>query len=57
MSENETEAEEKIRQFAPDLLKIKNTDEILKELDSLNFNEASLFPELDNLSHYLKTKV
>ena len=29
---------------------------ILKELDTLRINEATLFPELDNQARYLKSK-
>lgn len=35
---------------------IQNQQGILKELDMLGINEATLFPELDKVAHYLKTK-
>ena len=35
---------------------VKNKKTIIKELDKRGFNEASLFPEIDNVSNYLKNK-
>ena len=37
-------------------IKISNKQKILKELDALGINEATLFPELDKVAHYLKTR-
>ena len=37
-------------------IKISNKPKILKELDALGINEATLFPELDKVAHYLKTR-
>ena len=33
---------------------IKNKKKIISELDALGINEATLFPELDNVTNYLK---
>ena len=38
-------------------IRINNQKEILKELDMLNINEASLFPELDKVSRYYVSKI
>ena len=38
-------------------IKIKNQAKILKELDRLNINEASLFPEADKVAHYFTEKI
>lgn len=35
-------------------IRIENQEMILRELDALGINEASLFPELDKVAHYLK---
>lgn len=37
-------------------IKVNNKARILKELDALGINEATLFPELDKVAHYLKEK-
>lgn len=37
-------------------IKVSNKAKILKELDALGINEATLFPELDKVAHYLKEK-
>ena len=34
---------------------IKNQDEILKQLDKIGINEATLFPEIDHVATYLKS--
>lgn len=36
--------------------KVTNKKKILKELDTLGINEATLFPEVDKVAHYLKNK-
>lgn len=38
-------------------IKISNQDSILKELDALNINEASLFPEIDKVAKYYVDKL
>ena len=38
-------------------IKIVNRAAILKELDALNINEASLFPELDKVAKYYTSKI
>lgn len=35
---------------------VVNKEEILRELDSIGINEASLFPEVDKVAEYLKNK-
>lgn len=37
-------------------IKVSNKAKILQELDALGINEATLFPELDKVAHYLKGK-
>ena len=37
-------------------IKVKDKQKILKELDVLGINEATLFPEVDKVAHYLKTR-
>ena len=34
---------------------VNNRDIILDELDSIGINEATLFPEIDNVANYLKS--
>lgn len=36
-------------------LRIQNKEQILKELDKLGINSATLFPEIDNVAGYLKS--
>lgn len=36
-------------------LRIGNKEQILKELDKLGINSATLFPEIDNVANYLKS--
>lgn len=40
----------------PLLIFISNKDQILKELDLLSINKSTLFPEIDYVSEYIKTK-
>ena len=37
-------------------LRIQNQEGILKELDMLGINESTLFPEVDKVASYLKSK-
>lgn len=56
LSNNQQEIEEKIMNNVFYKIKIKNQQRVLKELDSLNINEGSLFPELDKVSKYFVSK-
>ena len=38
-------------------IKITNKKRILEELDTLGINEATLFPEIDHVAHYLKNRL
>lgn len=51
------EAELKLRCITSQKVIIKNKDLILRELDVIGINEASLFPEMNNVADYLKWKV
>lgn len=57
LSENQKEIEEKIMHNVVWKIKISKQEEILKELDILNINEGSLFPELDKVSKYYVSKI
>lgn len=57
LSKNQKEIEEKIMHNVVWKIKINNQEEILKELDVLNINEGSLFPELDKVSKYYVSKI
>lgn len=56
LSENANEATEKIEMTVSREVRVRNQEKILGELDALGINEASLFPELDKVAHYLKTR-
>lgn len=51
------DAEIKIKDMCTDIIKIENRNEILKELDGIGINEASLFPEVDKVANYLKESI
>ena len=36
------------------IIKISNKKRILNELDMLNINKSTLFPDADNIANYLK---
>lgn len=36
-------------------IRIRNKEQILKDLDKLGINSATLFPEIDNVASYLKS--
>ena len=57
LSKNQKEIEDKIMHNVVCKIKINNQEQILKELDILNINEASLFPELDKVSRYYISKI
>ena len=38
------------------VLVIKDKEKILRELDTLSINRATLFPEIDDVAEYLKGK-
>lgn len=48
--------EAKLKSLLVAKIKVTSKDKILKELDALGINEATLFPELDKVAHYLKEK-
>lgn len=56
LSENANEAKGKIEMTVSKEIRVREQEKILEELDSLGINEASLFPELDKVAHYLKTR-
>lgn len=53
---NAAEAKEKLELCVRKEIHIINQLGILHELEELGIHEASLFPELDKVSHYLKTR-
>ena len=57
LSKDADEAKEKIELNVYQEIRIENQSEIIRQLDQLGINEASLFPELDKVAHYLKTKL
>lgn len=56
LSASAMEASEKIDELCFAVFTIKNKENILKELEQIGITEASLFPEVDNVSHYLIEK-
>lgn len=54
LCENEDDAATKILPSISSEIHIHNQENILKELDLLGINEATLFPEIDKIAHYLK---
>ena len=56
LSSNISKAEEKINDLVFMKIKINNQKHILEELDRLNINESSLFPDLDHISNYIKER-
>ncbi len=56
LSRDADEAEKKNMKLCWKKLKIHNQEIILEELDNLGINESTLFPEIDNVAHYLKNK-
>lgn len=54
LCEDEKDAITKISPSVCSEIHIRNQSEILKELDTLGINEATLFPEIDKIAHYLK---
>ena len=57
LSSNVVDATEKLEALACAKIKIKNKTNILNELSLLGIHEASLFPEVDKVAHYLKEKI
>lgn len=57
VSKDPIEVEDKIKSNIFYKIKVKNQVKILEELDLLNINEASLFPELDKVSRYFVSKI
>ncbi len=54
LSKDNEEAEKKLQDLCWRKIKIKNPEIILRELDQIGVNEATLFPEIDSVAHYLK---
>ena len=54
LSKNADEAERKIEDMGNFRIQIVNQDRMLRELASIGIHEASLFPEVDKVAHYLK---
>lgn len=54
LCENEQDAIAKITPSISSEIHIRNQAKVLKELDALGINEATLFPEIDKIAHYLK---
>ncbi|MCH5171298.1 MAG: FRG domain-containing protein [Erysipelotrichales bacterium] len=57
LSKDEKTNESKIKDMVYCKIEIHNQEEILKELDKFGINEATLFPELDRITHYYKSKL
>lgn len=57
LSKDQKEIEDKIKCGIHTRIKVINQNKILKELDKLNINEATLFPELDKVSKYYIDKI
>ena len=57
LSKDQDEIEQKINYNVHTKIKILNRGNILKELDKLNINDATLFPELDKVSRYYVEKI
>ena len=57
LSEDQNEIKNKINSMVIYKFKIINQEKILEQLDALNINEASLFPELDKVANYYKMKI
>lgn len=51
------EAKEKLKNLTHTSIKICNQKGILEELSSIGIHEASLFPEVDKVAHYLKESI
>ena len=54
ISRTDTECENKLSLLVTCKILIDKKSDILKELDALGINEATLFPEIDKVAHYLK---
>lgn len=54
LSLRQDECEDKLQCMASYKIPVSNQEKILDELDSLGINEATLFPEVDKVAHYLK---
>ena len=53
LSENAKEAEAKLKAIEYSRILIREKEQILNELSLLGINEATLFPEVDKVSHFL----
>lgn len=54
LSKDSEDAEAKLQNMVFIKIIIKNKEKIISGLDALGINEATLFPELDNVTNYLK---
>lgn len=57
LSKDTKEIEDKINNHLVCRIKINDRDVILNQLDALNINEASLFPEIDKVAKYYTSKI
>ena len=57
VAKDSIKVEDKIKSDVFYKIKVKNQAKILEELDLLNINDVSLFPELDNVSRYFVSKI
>ncbi|MCH5156569.1 MAG: FRG domain-containing protein [Clostridiales bacterium] len=56
LSKSTDDAIQKLEYLVTTRIRVHNQDNILKELDKLGINEATLFPEVDKVANYLKSK-
>ena len=59
LDENDTESDMKIRKYLADEVIVPYTAKksILEELEYVGINEATLFPEVDKVADYLRSRV
>ena len=57
LSKDRYEAKDKLDTMAYEIIYVHNQQSVLRELDLLGINEASLFPEVDKMAEYLKSFV
>ena len=56
LSKSSSDAIQKLEYLITTRIRVHNQDRILEELDKLGINEATLFPEVDKVANYLKSK-
>lgn len=57
LSADGDEEQAKLEMLSPLRVRVCNKEQILEQLDKVGINEAALFPEMDHVSSYLKSKV